>query len=332
MSWNRIFGHERLAVFFTELLRQGRLGHAYLFVGPSGVGKRRFARELARCLLCESPVQVGEACGECPACQQVESATHPDLILASRPEDKLELPIDVIREVSSRLALKAARGGRKVAIVDDADDMNDTAANAFLKTLEEPPPKSVLILLATDLETQLPTIVSRCQVIRFSPLLTPTVVEILRQHGYEESQARRWARLSGGSPGQALAFADQALWDFRNDLAGWLRQKSGNPLNLARLWKEFVEAAGKDAASQRLRAVLSIRFLLDFLRAAIHESVGDPPDVDEPTDRQTIQMIVARWSVDRLLTLVDRCLDADHQIYRRVQVALVIDSLCVALT
>jgi DNA polymerase-3 subunit delta' len=332
VSWKTIFGHERLVTHFIDLMRNGRLGHAYLFVGPSGIGKRRFACEIARSLLCESPREVGEPCEHCPACQQVESGTHPDLILAARPDDKLELPIDVIREVSRRLALKPARGGRKIAIIDDADDLNDTAANAFLKTLEEPPPRSVLILLATDSETQLPTIVSRCQVIRFSPLPTEKVVEILRNQGYDEAKARRWARLSGGSPGQALALSDDRLWEFRGELASWLQQRSGNPITLAQNWKQFLEEAGKDAAAQRLRAVVSLRFLMDFLNAAIHQAVGDVPEVDDPAGQQAVAALASRWSVDRLLALVDRCLDADMQIYRRVQLTLVIDALAVALT
>src|SRR5205085_9524296 len=98
VSWQRVRGHDLLAKSFAEVVRRGRLGHAYLFVGPAGVGKHLFARELAKALLCENPAGKFDACDTCPACQQVEAGTHPDLILPSRPDDKVELPIATIRE------------------------------------------------------------------------------------------------------------------------------------------------------------------------------------------------------------------------------------------
>src|SRR5262249_379879 len=147
-----------------------------------------FAEELAKALLCEqAPSGRLEACDRCASCIQAQAGTHPDLYVASRPEESLELPIDVIRELCRGFALRSARGRGKVAILDDADDLNDAAANSFLKTLEEPPPRSVLILIATSVDGQLPTIVSRCQVIRFPPLPGPVVVELLREQGVEDS-------------------------------------------------------------------------------------------------------------------------------------------------
>lgn len=327
MSWSDIRGHDRLVSHFADLLRQRRFGHAYLFVGPKGVGKRLFARQFARCLLCEAPRDPAEACGNCAACLQVESDTHPDLIQVGRAQDKLELSIDVIREVSSRLALKSARGGMKIAIIDDADDLNDAAANAFLKTLEEPPPRSLLILLAADLETQLPTIVSRCQVIRFGPLKIDQVLEILRRHGCDDPQARRLAEISGGSPGQALALLDEDLWEFRQAIASQLSQRPCDPIALAERWRTFIESAGKDAAVQRHRAILSLRLLIDLLAQALRAAAGALPEGAAEDDRQTASRLATRWGMDSLLHLLDRCLDAEHQINRRVQLALVIDAL-----
>ena len=126
-------------------MRQGRFPHALLFVGPDGIGKRTFSRKLTQALLCETrPDTELDPCEMCPGCLQVEGATHPDFIEAAKPEDKHELPISVIRELCDQFALKPARGGRKVAILDDADDLNEEASNAFLKTLEEPPPGALL--------------------------------------------------------------------------------------------------------------------------------------------------------------------------------------------
>ena len=171
MPWHSIRGHDRVVESLRESLAQGRLPHAFLFVGPEGIGKRTFARTFARALLCERAAdRTLDPCGVCPGCLQVEAGAHPDLLEVRRPEDKHELPIKVIRDLCIDLGMKPARGTRKVAIVDDADDLNDEAANAFLKTLEEPPPGSALILIGTSAEVQLDTIVSRCRVVRFEPL------------------------------------------------------------------------------------------------------------------------------------------------------------------
>ena len=156
--------------------KRGRMAHAYFFAGPPGIGKRLFATELARALLCENASASHlEACDRCAACVQVGAGTHPDFFVVSRPPDTAGMPIEAIRELSRNLALKPARGRSKIAIVDDADDLNDpitqnAAANSFLKTLEEPPPHSVLILIGTTPDQQLATIISRCQVVRFAAL------------------------------------------------------------------------------------------------------------------------------------------------------------------
>src|SRR5262249_42813443 len=157
------------------------LAHAYLFAGPAGVGKRLFAGELAKALLCEHPRDGRlEACDRCPSCVLMGAGTHPDFFTAVRPPEKANLPIEVMHELCRRFSLKSARGRGKIAILEDADDLDDpitgnVAANCFLKTLEEPPPRSVFILVGSSVDRQLPTIVSRCQVVRFRPLAAEQV-------------------------------------------------------------------------------------------------------------------------------------------------------------
>src|SRR6266481_3872353 len=219
---------------FARAVARGRLAHAYLFAGPPGVGKRLFALELAKAILCENPPPHPtlspsggegrvrgklEACDRCAACSQVEAGTHPDFFATGRPEEKLEFPIEVMRELCRNFSLKSARGRGKVAIIDDADDLNEESANCFLKTLEEPPPRSVLLLIGSSPERQLPTIVSRCQVVRFAPLPAADVADLLRAGGVEDAALiELLLPLSEGSPGAARALSDPALWDFRSTL------------------------------------------------------------------------------------------------------------------
>jgi DNA polymerase-3 subunit delta' len=337
VSWQRVRGHDALIAAFRRVMQRGRLAHAYLFVGPPGVGKRLFADELAKALLCEAPRGVLEACDQCDACRQVEAGTHPDLFVAARPEDSQAMPRDVMLELRRSLALKPARGHGKIAVVDDADDLHDpitghAAANCFLKTLEEPPPGSLLLLVGTSSDLQLPTIVSRCQVVTFAPLPDDLVGELLRAQGVEdEALLGRLVRLGHGSPGQARALADPALWAFRRTLLDGLSRPQVESVALAKQWAEFVEEAGKESAAQRRRAALAVHLLVEFLTNALAFSVGGTPELAEPEDQRALEALVQRADPDRLLDLLERCLEADAQIDRRVQLSLLLEALLDAL-
>lgn len=328
MSWKRVRGHDALVQRMERAWRRNRLAHAYLFVGPEGVGKKLFARELARTLLCEgrSP-DVFDACDVCPACIQVEANTHPDYFTAGRPEDKHELPIDVMRELCEKFSLKAARGKGKFVVLDDADDLNEEAANCFLKTLEEPPSGSVLILIGLSPERQLATIVSRCQVVRFAPLPDAIVTELLIASAVDPDAASRLVRLAGGSPGQALALAEPALWEFRRKLLDGLCRPQPESVTLARAWMGFVEEVGKDSAAQRRRASLVLRLLIEFLDDVLRVRLGGEPRLGEPGEVEAMRRLAQRLDADRLLELLDRCLEGDDHIDRRVQLVLALEAL-----
>jgi DNA polymerase-3 subunit delta' len=305
------------------------LAHAFLFLGPPGVGKRLFAHELAKALLCEAPPgQRLEACGRCLGCLHVEAGSHPDYFRAGRPAESLELPIEVIRELCRNFALKPARGRGKVIVLDDADDFNEESANCFLKTLEEPPPRSVLLLIGTSLERQLATIVSRCQVVRFAPLPDDLMAEILRSSGIEDpAQIERLTRLSGGSPGQALALADPALWQFRRTVLNGLTQPRPDSVALAKAWTQFVEEAGKEAAAQRQRAALVLRLLIAFFRDVLRFRMGAPHQQAESEDLRNLEELARRADLEKVLKVLERCLEGDMQIDRRVQLVLVLEAL-----
>jgi DNA polymerase-3 subunit delta' len=256
------------------------------------------------------------------------ASTHPDFIAAGRPEESLELPIDAVREVCRLLALKPARGRYKVAILDDADDLNDAAANCFLKTLEEPPPSSILILIGTSPEQQLPTIVSRCQVIRFPPLPESLVGELLRQHeGEADVELDRLVRLSGGSPGQARALADPDLWKFRQTLLDGLTKAEIDSVGLSEKWVRFVEEAGKESALQRRRGALVVRLLVEFLHDALRMSLGASLRLAEPGDLEFLKKLVNRVSPEQLMGAINGCLEGDYHIDRRVQLVLILEAL-----
>ena len=334
MSWQNVRGHEHWVEAFNHAVGRGRLAHAYLFVGPSGIGKRLFAGELAKALLCEGRPAGGklEACDTCPACILVDAGTHPDFFAVAKPEESNEIPIDTMRELCAGFAMKSARGKGKVAVLDDADDLNDASANCFLKTLEEPPPRSVFVLVGTRPDRQLATVVSRCQVVRFAPLPEADVVDFLLKNGVEDkAHATRLARLSGGSPGQALALADAELWRFRRLLLEGLARPRPDSVALAKSWTEFVEEAGKETASQRRRAGLVLRLLIESLHDALTLALGKSSRLADPDDLPFLQNLSQRLGSDRLLGLLDRCLEAEFHLDRYVQLVLVLEGLLDAL-
>lgn len=328
MAWENVRGQAAALATFRTAAARGRLGQAYLFAGPDGVGKRLFARELAKALLCERPPAPLAACDGCPACAQVEAGTHPDVFTVSTPEGKHELPIDEVRTFCAQMAMKPTRGARKFGIVVDADDFNEASANAFLKTLEEPPPGSLLLLLATGTDGQLPTILSRCQIVRFAPLRPDDLRAILAAHGVaDKAQLDRLVRLGGGSAARALALNDAGFWAVRQRLVEGLTAPRPNFAGLAEAWKEFYEAAGKDTAAQRLRVSLVLRFLVEAVQQALRLALGAGVPGLDPADEARLRAFAARLGPDRLLELIDRCVEADYHVDRKVQLILVVESV-----
>jgi len=219
MAWSRVLGHEEQARRFRDALRRGRMPHAYLFVGSEGIGKELFARELAKALECAEGKD--EACDACPPCLKVEHGNHPDVTVVRRiertekGEGRSQILIDQVREqIQEPIGFKPFEGRWKVFVVADAERMTEEAQNCLLKTLEEPPPHSLLILVAARTEGFVETVLSRCQIVRFRPLPADIVEGILvSKHEFEPIRARVLARLSGGSPGRALRYQENGAYE-----------------------------------------------------------------------------------------------------------------------
>lgn len=227
-----ILGQEKAVNYLQKLVREDRVPGALLFAGAEGIGKRKTALEFAKALNCEDYFsrQNGEACGACPSCLAIEKGTHPDVTIVdflyqarlnlkdSADEEELEkelakqqhLSVDTIRSVTAKAQQKAALSGWKVLIIDQAQTMQGAAANALLKFIEEPPAKTVWILITSKKAAMLGTIVSRCQPLLFAPLSQAHVEQLLKLHAPEVENPACAAQYSGGSVAGALEAA-QAL-------------------------------------------------------------------------------------------------------------------------
>lgn len=215
--------------------RDGRLPHALLLSGPSGLGKSVFARRLSDALVCAGGD--GDACGRCAACRQAAAGSHPDQRWIGPEAPGKAIRIDAIRDVIRHDALTAQPGGYRVTVIDPADAMNRAAANALLKTLEEPASRSVLILVSSHPDRLLPTIRSRCQIVPFALPAEQTSLEWLASR--VDTEARPLLAIAGGAPLRALLASAEA-WpdDDRRLLAELadLRARRVNPVRQVEEW------------------------------------------------------------------------------------------------
>ncbi|NID15111.1 DNA polymerase III subunit delta' [Luteibacter yeojuensis] len=260
---------------------RGALPHALLLAGPAGLGKRDFLAAFVKGLLCQHPVQ-GMACGTCRACQLVAAGTHPDLValsfgLRKDGATRSEIVVDQIRDLSQRLSMASQFGGWQVVTIDPADAMNAAAANALLKTLEEPTPSTLLALVA-DEPARLPaTIRSRCQRIDFLVPPRETALDWLRAQGVADAAAALDA--AGGNPGMARTWAaDGALkqrGEVRHDLKA-LAAGRGDAMEVVKRWQ---------AADPSRYLWFAAQAVTDELRA---RASGTPPPLESQLDDEAL--------------------------------------------
>ena len=291
-----------LAEPWHELVKRAArdaLGHAYLLCGREGLGKFAFAERFAYSLLCERRPSDGQACGSCRGCLLNASGNHPDLKLLSLEEERKSIVIDQVRELIGFFTLKAHYHGRKIGIVYPADTMNNAAANALLKILEEPPATALLLLVASRPALLPATIHSRCQRINFALPPWELREQWLRAELAGRDKAPKIDDLSlCGAPLEVLAQLDSPRPQLMNDVIAALHtnlQGRGNPLEVARAFAD-----------------VEIRRYLDTLelavQAAVQRRAGHPPPqlrLSANSQRQ-LQEISDKLHFDSLLSYLDR--------------------------
>ncbi len=217
MNWDMI-GQAWAVSLLKEHIATGGFRHAYLFSGAQGIGRRTLALRFAQALNCPQPPAPGEPCRVCRTCTQIEKLQHPDLAVVQAERIGGNLKVEQIRELQHFLSLSPYQAPYRVAILLRFEEANLSAANALLKTLEEPPPQVVLLLTAESSESLLPTISSRCENIRLRPLGLEVVEQgLIKERAVPADQARLLAHISGGRIGYALQLWEQpGLLDRRN--------------------------------------------------------------------------------------------------------------------
>jgi len=317
MPLSDILGHDRVVELFRRSIRSGKTAHAYIFEGPNGCGRRKTALALIQALFCSSVSD--DACGVCPSCRKVAAGNHGDIHVVKPLPDKRDITIAQIRDIQRELSLRPYEAPRKACIMEPADRMNPNSANSFLKTLEEPPGNAIIILITENADLLLPTIRSRCQVVRFAPLSPELIKLLLERNGMDAETASLMAPLADGSMQRAQELDNDTLAARRE----MLRKHLGS-LSLDRIVTVF--DASEELSGNREETLGNLDMLLSFARDMVHLAAGGGDIINQPI-RQFLEEFVSRLNLQRSLQLADDILETRRSVQRNANSKLALDQL-----
>ena len=320
MTFDHILGHERQKEILRRALANGRLAHAYLFSGPDGIGKRLMALALARAIVCHEQ----RGCGHCQACRKIDHRNHPDLHILE--PDGSSIKIEQIRAFQRELNLKPLEAPRKICLIEQADAMTVGAANALLKTLEEPRGDTLLMLLSAQPNRLLETIRSRCQPLPFTRHPNSRIqAELEKQLGIESTESHVLAALSEGSFKKAFGKDRELYLEQRRELLKTLTGlSSGSILPIL----DFAERLAADKTI--LPDILEIfqAFYRDVLMTLQGRSDVELVNLDL---KDKVHRISGRESVATILIKLDALIEVRRQLDRNVNYQLAMEVLLLKL-
>ncbi len=317
MPFTGICGQESSISVLSRSLATGKIAHAYLFEGLEGCGKKKTALAFIEAVFCGR----NEGCGHCPSCRKIAAGQHPDLHLVE--PDGAWIKIDQIRELQRELAFRPFEAPKKACIIEGADRLNPAAGNALLKTLEEPPGNALCILLTANTESVLPTVLSRCQRLHFSPLSEGTVASLLSETGVGPEASRIIASLSGGSMQRALAVGAETALQERRD---FLEKVSA--FSLAEITP--LQAAAEELAGTREKAMELMELLTAYLRDTLLYKSGGREIVNADL-LALVEQEAARFSAERIMARIDHVAEARRAILSNVNTRLALEVLFMRL-
>lgn len=324
MRFADVVGHERVKKVLCRALEKGKVPHAYLFSGPEGVGKRTMALAFLSYLNCKNR-QEGDSCGGCSTCRAIDAGRFVDLHQTT--VERGQIRIDEVRSILSRLYMEPAIGPWKCVLIDDAHLLNLPAANAALKTLEEPPPRTLFILISPSPDLLPPTVLSRCFHIAFGPLSAQEVIAVLRRLLPEraEEEVTTAAVLAQGSPGKAKLFVEHPVLRERRSFLEAFMALASQSLDHRLNFSEGVSAA-KDDSPLYLTLIASLLGDILLLAAGLGEENLSNPDL-----ACQMRAFLERTGVDRVLSLVDTFKEWDEVRFFQPSVRAFLDRMVLSL-
>ena len=334
--FERIIGHQQNKAFLERFQNREERPHALLFYGPEGIGKCLLAKEFARAFLCHG---TGEErpCGHCESCRLLNFATgnfaHPDYLYFDPATDEEQekkktkiITVNQIRSLIRQASFGPTLSGHKICIINEADTMNQEAANSLLKLLEEPPDKWFFILIATSVSRLLPTILSRVIQVRFVPLTVEETKQALLDKEVPEAEADLLAHLSDGSLGQALRFRDERILDFRNMALKYVAEfPLQAPMTYLLGEDYFSDIIPASGGNEQLQQFLSMT--VSLLRDLLFVKNGLPDRVFNIDALPQLQQIAGKWEARRLYQATGAAQEAVAAAVRRANAKSVLDNV-----
>lgn len=325
MPFADIIGHDGGKALLRSAILQDRLAHAYLFHGDDRIGKRLLALRLAQALLCEtvSNARQPDGCGSCRACRQVEARTHPDFMVIEPDRDQAnpQIKIELIRDIEHQMIYRPLIGDRKICLIDDADRMTIGAANALLKTLEEPPDHSLFLLVSSRPYALPATIRSRCQSLRLTaPAQTQVEAAVILKRELPPADAHFLAVLSDGQLGRALECDLEQARKSQKEFAAIFSSKG------LQSFSTVLTAA--EALAKGDRGPEAFDWLLRWLRDVLLLAVGAGSDhVLNLDQRAGMQALAERIDIDELLNLIGDLEKLERQAHRNLNVQIALETI-----
>lgn len=322
MAFRDIKGQEGAVEFFRNSVNRHRLAHAYLFLGAQGLGKTLLAKNLAKFLNCENPIKeqdlLIDSCDACASCRKIDGFNHPDVHWIEPGAGLKKISIEEIRLAQKEVSLKSYEGKFKIFIILEAQEMTEQAANSLLKTLEEPPVQSLIILTSTNISALSPTIISRCQIVRFHPLQYENLKEILiQQYGLKSDDVHFLSAASEGRIGQALSLKSEDVMRKKNriidQVCQFRRRLSFDVFNI------------KDRRELRTQ----IRYLLNWFRDILIFKAGGLASSDLiNADRiERIKSVAASFSFQDLIEILTKIIEAHRLIEQNVNPKIALEAM-----
>ena len=330
MPFADILGHDSAKALLRSAIVQNRVAHAYLFHGDDRIGKRLLALRLSQALLCETITaadQEPEACGACRACLQVDAHTHPDFIVIE-PDRELANPqikIEQIRDIEHQMIYRPLIGDRKICVIDEADRMTIGAANALLKTLEEPPDHSLFLLVSSRPYALPATIRSRCQALRLTaPAQTQIEAAVVLKRELPPDDAHFLALLCDGQLGRALECDLEQARNHQKEFSAVFSTKGLQSFSTILATAETLAKAD--------RAVEAFNWLLRWLRDLLWLAVGAGSDhLLNQGQRTEMAALAQRIDIDELLDLISDLATLERQANRNVNLQIALEAFLLRL-